>query len=459
MGAIIEHLQACQRGQIKTLIMNVPPGCSKSLTTCVLFPAWVWSEDPNLRILAGSFDDGLVNRDARRSTELITSEWYRARWGNILVRTKPADGEIHTLAQGWRVGVCLGGTGGTGWHPDYKIVDDANKVGELTKLLLEKVKTRLSEVIGTRRRLPGKDCLISIQQRLHCNDGTAALLEQYPNAVHLSLPMEFDPGFRCKTFVQGAEFFSDPRTEKGELLVPERFTAEIVGELKKRLGPRAAAAQLAQRPQADGGAVFKREWFRLFEPSKPPAFSKVILSVDCTFKAKSDSDFVVVQAWGLSGPNMYLLAQERGRKNWGDTIRSIRAMAQRFPHAKVKLIEDKANGTSIIENLVSEMPGVIAVEPLGGKEARAESMTGLCEAGNVWIPDPRSPGFEWVDAPGDGWLTEVTSFPVGVNDDQVDCMTQAVCYLHDAAPKFLKAMAAVKDRESQFRFSSPFERV
>ena len=188
------------------------------------------------------------------------------------------------------------------------------------------------------------------------------------------------------------------------------------------MGTRDWEALYQQHPVPDGGAVFREEWLnRIWLPKDlPERFDQVIQSWDMAFKDGDASDFVVGQVWAKKGADCYLLDQVRGRWSFTETLAHVRDLAQRYPLALRKLVEDKANGPAVLDALKHEVPGLVPVQPDGSKTARAHAVTALFEAGNVLLPD-RSIR-PWID----DWRAEVSSFPSGAHDDQVDAMTQAL---------------------------------
>ena len=180
--------------------------------------------------------------------------------------------------------------------------------------------------------------------------------------------------------------------------------------LKRRLGSYAAAGQLQQRPSPLGGGILKRHWWRYFQPqginlppvvvslldgtlmsipaiNAPSYVDEQIQSWDCSFK-NLKPDYVVGQAWARSG-SIYLSGHQiRARMDCPATIKAIRELSQKWPGTLAKLIEDEANGSAVIQMLSREMPGILPVNPEGGKVARAMAVSPLIEAGNIYLPHP-----------------------------------------------------------------------
>ena len=205
--------------------------------------------------------------------------------------------------------------------------------------------------------------------------------------------------------------------------------------------------------EAESG--LKREWFRFYNPAGmgvvdaegkprpvrlavgdgtfveivpvelPPAFEQVVQSWDCAFKGTDESDFVAGQAWGRIGSTSYLLERDTDHRTFTETLAAMRRMAERVPCPE-KLVEDKANGTAVIDTLKNEIPGLIPVTPAGGKWSRVAAISGYVEAGNVYLPNPDL--FPWV------WdlLAEFAAGIGAKHDDDTDAMTQALKRLYDA---------------------------
>jgi len=170
------------------------------------------------------------------------------------------------------------------------------------------------------------------------------------------------------------------------------------------------------------GATFRREWlqqtYRLDPREQAARCDEVAISMDCTFKKSAHSDYVAIQAWGRSSGRFYLLDQVRGRMSYTEARSALLGLVGKWPAAHLKLIESKANGDAILDDLRGAVPGLVGFNPTASKEARAEVAAVHFEAGDVFLPEPRSA--PWV---GD-YVEELAAFPTGANDDQVDATAQ-----------------------------------
>jgi predicted phage terminase large subunit-like protein len=441
IDAIIEHLEAVSRGLIRNLLINVPPRHMKSLLVSVFWPAWEWITFPQRRWLFSSYAASLSIRDSVKCRRLIESPWYQSRWADryALTGDQNTKGRFDNNRSGYRIATSVEGSA-TGEGGDRIVCDDPHNVKEAESDSVRKGTLDWFDVVmSTRVNDPKTVAKVVVMQRCHEQDLSGHLLEQ-GGFEHLSLPAEYE-GTKCVTSIGWVE----PREELGELLWPERFGPTEIVDLKRSLGSYAAAGQLQQRPSPSEGGLFKRNHWRYWQfpnSNLPPvevrlpdgsvqsiaptaiySYDELIQSWDCAFKDLETSDFVVGQLWGRSGPNYYLVEQVRGRMDFPATLRAVATMTNRYPHAMGKFIEDKANGSAVIQVLSHHISGIIPVTPEGGKVARAAAVSPLVEAGNVFLPHPQlGPNCGWVP----GFIEECASFPNGKHDDQVDSMTQAL---------------------------------
>lgn len=443
IDAICEHLEAISRGEIRNLLINVPPRHMKSLLVSVFWPTWEWARHPELRWLYSSYAASLSIRDSVQCRRLIESPWYRARWGHVykLTSDQNAKSRFDNNRSGYRLSTSVGGSV-TGEGGDRIVCDDPHKVDEVESDTVRKGAIDWWDIaMSTRVNDPKTSAMVIVMQRCHQRDLSGHLLEK-GNFEHLRLPAEYEGPGRVTSIG-----FSDPRTQMGELLWPGRFGPKEIADLKISLGSYASAGQLQQRPSPAGGGIFKRHWFRYFQPrgaNLPPVLVNLpggtqasiqaievprqveeqIQSWDCSFKDLDTSDYVVGQMWGRLGAFFFLGDQVRGRMDCPGTVKAVRAMQTKWPGTMAILIEDKANGSAVIQMLSHEIPGILPVNPGGGKVARAQAVSPLVEAGNIYLPHPEFA--PWVN----DFIEECVQFPNGAHDDQVDAMTQALLRWH-----------------------------
>lgn len=448
IDAICAHLEAVSRGQIRNLLINIPPRHMKSLLVSVFWPAWEWTQSPERRFLCSSYSASLSIRDSVKCRRLIESPWYRARWGHLFVLSgdQNVKSRFDNSRSGYRLSTSVGGSV-TGEGGDRIICDDPNNVADvLSDAVRRSTNDWWDMAMSTRVNDPKTSAKVIVMQRCHQQDLSGHLLEQ-GGYEHLCLPAEYEGPTRATSIG-----FVDPRTEPGELLWPEQFGRKEIDGWKVSLGSYGAAGQLQQRPSPIGGGIFKRHWFRYIQPrgaNLPPVqvplpdgttmsipatevpYGRVeqVQSWDCSFKDLSTSDYAVGQVWGRYGSMFLLGDQVRGRMDCPTTVKAIRELSAKWPGCVAILIEDKANGPAVIQMLSCEIPGIIPVNPSGGKIARAQAISPLVEACNVYLPHPSYA--PWVN----DFIEECVQFPNGAHDDQVDAMTQVLLRWHMAPPQ------------------------
>lgn len=431
---ICDALDQVAKHQIRRLVINVPPGCTKSTLVTKAWPAYLWALDPAERIVSASYDAGLMIAAAggtRGTLRILLSPWYQALFPHVRVLggDRAPDGDYSTDRLGFRFSTSVRGRV-TGRHATVKIIDDPQKPTGASDAGLEATWDWYRGTWASRNASATTREVI-IMQRLAEGDLVGRLLEEAPDDwTHLRLPMEYDPG------ALPLPVGRDPRRERGELLWPARYPASEVATLRRNLGPLHASAQLAQDPTPPGGAVFQRSWFPRWEFGDLPAvFDRVILSCDAAFKGTETSDRVAWTVWGQCGPRVFLLGAEARQRSFLETLADARRLTSLWKPSAI-LVEDKANGPAIMDVLCRTIPGVVPVSPgSDSKIARAHAITGYCEAGDVLAPCDRIA--PWAEE----WLGELARFPRGRWDDLVDSTSQALAYLYRDADA-LAALAA-----------------
>lgn len=457
IDAVCEHLEAVSAGHIRNLVINVPPRTAKSLIVSVFWPAWDWIKHPELRWLFSAYTSKLSLRDSMKCRRVIESPWYKANWGDIyhLIGDQNTKENYENNKTGQRIATSVSGIG-VGAGGDRIVTDDANNTEEIeSELMRQGVLDWWDHTMSTRGNNPKTVARVVIQQRLHEKDLSGHVLEQ-GGYTHLYLPMRFEINRRCRTMINGREW-KDPRVKPGELLWPERFGEVQIQELETRLGSYMAAGQLQQNPSPVGGGMLKSHWWKYwhFRGAKmdpvqvpmpdgsflqvksvelPERFDMMIQSWDMAFKDLSTSDYVVGLVLAAKGANRFVLKHKRDHLDMPETVKAVREMSVENPLAYMKLVEDKANGPAVIQSLHAEVGGMIAVNPIGGKIARASAASPEVEAGNWYLPHPQLA--PWVD----GFIAECAGFPKASYDDQVDAWSQGAARL--------RHVTAVEDEDS-----------
>lgn len=426
IGAINEHLQAITSGEIKRLVITVPPGCMKSLSTCVFWPAWEWGA-ANLshhRIIGTSHSMPFSLRDNLKMKRLITSEWYQSFWGDTVTLTK--DQKQKTKFENTNGGFreCAAFTSLTGLRGHRLIIDDAMTVDDSkSKIIRESIESTFRDSVQTRLIDPKKSAIVLIMQRL-CEKDPAGIAIHEMGWESLMLPMEFEPSRKCFTSIG----FQDPRENEGELLFPERFPREVVVQYKKSMTKKAVAAQLQQRPAPEEGTIIKEEYLKYYQ--EKPQFKFILQSWDTAFKTGQDNDYSVCTTWGVGELGYYLIHRFKDKLEFPQLVEELKNCFILHNPNQV-IIEDKASGQSLIQSIrkFTNIP-IKAIRIDKDKEARANAVTPYFEAGRIFLP-ANAP---WLQ----DYVNELTLFPSGEHDDQVDSTVQAIAHLTILMPKTLE---------------------
>ena len=392
------------------LIISMPPQEGKSTRVSRDFILDTLVHNPDTRVVAASYAQGLANRNGRTVRNAVNAH---PELGISIAHDNGAASEWQLAGRHGGMLSVGRGAGVTGRPADLLVIDDPLK--DRTEADSETIRDTCwswwTDSLSTRLS-PGAPVVL-ILTRWHEDDLAGRLLAA-PDG-HL---------WRVLNIPAQADSDDDPLGRApGEFMTSARGRTPAQWEaIKTRVGARAWAALYQGRPSPAEGGAFRRGWWRHWH--QPPHIDRIIQSWDMAFKGSDTSDFVVGQVWGVAGADTYLLDQARGRWTFTETLAQVRLMRERWPMTTATLVEDKANGTAVIDSLRRTIPGMVPVEPQGGKEARASAVSPLVEAGNVYLPPPST--HLWV---GD-LIEEAASFPQGSHDDQVDALTQALAYIH-----------------------------
>jgi predicted phage terminase large subunit-like protein len=414
LEAICEHLEAVADGRIKRLLINVPPGSSKSRLARVMFPLWLWTKKPWMRIIGASYALSLSERDSYYARTIVQSDWYQQNFGVSISSEQGAKINFDNTSMGGLRAISVGGAT-TGFRGDLLLLDDGHnasegesdaKRSEAVQWFLETFQTRVNDLDNTP--------IVVIGQRIHEEDIYSAAIEL--GYDHLNIPMEWEEDQRKTTSIG----WTDPRTKEDELMWPERFSADAVERLKKALGPYAASAQLQQRPVPRKGGMFMVDNIRQIDDLP-------------------DEPFIAVRAWDLAGSEgkgaftvgTKLLWGEKSQQFYvADVVRqqlgggAVRDLIQRVAEedgVSVKIIIPRDPGQAgkvQSEDIAALLRGFsVKIEAQSGaKELRAEPFASQVEIGKVAVLKRT-----WTKA----WLDELRFFPKSKWKDQVDSVSSA----------------------------------
>jgi predicted phage terminase large subunit-like protein len=308
----------------------------------------------------------------------------------------------------------------TGMGADVIIVDDPMKANEaLSDLERTKINDWACHTLFTRLNRKSDDRIVVVQQRLHEDDmiGRVQSIAGFKLLSFSAIAQE-DEVHRIETPFGNR---SVTRTA-GEALHPAREPVEVLHKQRELMGTAFFAAQYLQSPTPPGGGLVKAEWFQRYTPGQTPPFAEIIQSWDCASKATQLSDYSVCTTWGVThDKQIWLLDVFRNRLEYPQLKKKVRELADLRRAGKV-VIEDTAAGIQLIQELKQEgFYRLHAIKPRGDKTMRMAAQTPAIEGSRVFIPRE---AFWLAD-----FLHEVTMFPKGRHDDQVDSMSQALAFI------------------------------
>lgn len=436
---LCNRLDRLYAGEIKRLMVFMPPRHGKSELVSRRFPAYLFGRNPNLSIIGTSYSADLASRLNRDVQRIMDSPEY----GSLFPDTRLYGKNITSVAQGTylrnseifevvgHTGVYRSaGVGGgiTGMGGQIIVIDDPIKNQEEADSIVyrDKIWDWYTSTLAT--RLEKNGAILVTLTRWHEDDLAGRLLKL----------MKADPAADQWTVlnleaVRETHFNADDPREVGDPLWENKYDRLTLAGMKASLGTRVWNALYQQRPSATEGSMVKRGWFKFYK-ELPATFDEQIQSWDLTFKDTSSSDYAVGQVWGTKGADKYLIAQTRDRMDFPASIQAIRTMTFRHPQTHTKIVEDKANGSAAIATLKREISGLIPYNPKTSKEARVIAVSPDIEAGNVYLPDPSIA--PWIS----DFIDEVCSFPNAAHDDQVDCMTMALLRFRESSGDRLRKL-------------------
>lgn len=441
IDAISEHLQAVSDGQIKRLLVNMPPRHAKSSLISCMWPVWSWLRNASEQWLCASYVMDLAERDNRRSRNLINHPWFQARYGHLfkLRHDQNEKGNFENDHNGYRIATSVGGSG-TGKGGNVLLIDDPHPArdGSLERRAVsrEKALEWFKETWSSRLNDREHGAMVIVGQRIHKEDLSGHVLGQ-GGWEHLNLPSEYDTSRRCFTSIG----WSDPRTEEGALLWPARFSQGSLEALKHEMGALVYACQFLQSPVPPGGHIFKQEHERLFQNEadtyllETPDGMKSILKSDCwlfgtvdlAISSKQTADYTVVDIWACTPTrDLLLLHSIRGHWTHPEQQTKIKQLFYQFQPDYIS-VENVAYQLAIIQDLLADGVSCREYKPTRDKVSRASSASVWHANGKVYFLKI---------AP---WLQELRAelyfFPNSSHDDQVDVISMAADIVRATGPQ------------------------
>ncbi|MCW5686031.1 MAG: phage terminase large subunit [Pseudolabrys sp.] len=410
-------LEEVRRGECRRLIVTIPPRHLKSHAISIAFPAWVLGHEPSKQILSVTYAQDLSDNLARQSRGIMLSPFYQSLFDTRLAREALHD--FGTTQGGYRLSTSVEGVL-TGRGADIIIIDDPLKADDaLSETRRKGVNTWYDNTLRSRLNNQETGAIIIVMQRLHADD-LVAHVQQHEHWDVVSLPAiaeqdevhEFDTAYGRRT----------AHRKMGEILQPSLISAKTLERQRSAMTEYNFAAQYQQNPQPETGNIVQRNWLKYYnEKEKPASFEIVLQSWDTANKNTELANYSVCTTWGIKENKIYLLDVFREKLDFPDLKKAVKRLVKQFsPH--FVLIEDKASGTSLIQELHSENYSMVQAAPTsdGDKVMRLRAQTAKFEGGFVLLPN-KAP---WLSA----YTSELISFPNSKHDDQIDSTVFALAW-------------------------------
>jgi predicted phage terminase large subunit-like protein len=416
LEVLADYLEMCMRGDIKRLIVTLPPRSLKSISASVAFPAWVLGHDPTRDIICVSYAQDLAAKHARDCRQVMQSRWYQGAFPSTRLNArKLREDDFETTKGGGRLSTSTGGAL-TGRGGDIIIIDDPLKPQDaLSETKRVNANQWFDSTLYSRLDTKTESAIIIVMQRLHVDDLVAHVQENEGYTV-LNLPAIAEEPERFD--------LGNGRTctrEVGEALHPKREPLEALDVIRANLGSFFFSAQYQQQPVPVDGNMIQWDWFRRYQdlPPRKPG-DQIVMSCDTASKPGELNDYSVMTVWYVQGQDFYLIDVVRERLIYPDLKKKIVEVRKQHA-ANVVIIEDRSSGTQLIQEFRRHGPfRPIVFDPKEDKVTRMSAQSAKIEGRQVLLPEnaPFLADFK----------TEILQFPNGRHDDQVDSLSQFLAW-------------------------------
>ncbi|MDD4592544.1 MAG: phage terminase large subunit [Parabacteroides sp.] len=420
------------------LIINIPPGTTKSTITTIMFPVWLWTQDQSIRIITNSYSMDLSIEHATKSRDIIQSDKFQEYFPEIKLRPdKSAKMSYENTSTGARYATSTGGTI-TGKHAHVILNDDPLNVQQGYSELARITANEHTKTLSSRKVDKMNTPTITIMQRLHEQDVTGYLLSKKSDKIkHICLPAEVSkfvkPSFLVEKYIDG-------------LLDPVRLSREVLDEAKIDLGSMSYSGQYDQNPIIDGGNIVKKEWFNtisiqdfefLYKQNRNPA---IHFFVDTAYTEKQINDPTGIIGAVEFSNNLYITSAAKARKEFPELVKFLPewVKANRYDYRSTIRIEPKASGLSVIQQLKTSTKLNITntPTPTDSKETRMQANSGVVESGRIYLVQG-----SW----NDEFIDEVCGFPAKTHDEYVDLLNYAIDYFINDKTKPINVQQLLDD--------------
>lgn len=412
---VTDLLEQCERGEIRRLLINLPPRTAKSFIGVIALTCWLIGRAPNRKILIICYGDDLATKHVRHIRDIIRSKRFRKLFPGVAIRQDKSGASHFETTKGGMVRASSVQGQIAGFGADFILIDDPMKIQDAaSEVERRKLEEAYGTTISTRLNDPAKGVIITIMQRLHLDD-FSAFLETLPGWHKLSIPAIAGED-RVFTTSGGGKH----SVKLGQLMEPKRLSQVFLDERRSQ-NAQQFEALYQQNPGVSADNFIKPQWFKRF--TKPPETGFTVISIDPAF-SKDKGDYSAALVCRLVDRDVYVVHAERHQYEFPYVCQWIRHMDKRWSPDLI-VVEALGSGLGLYQQLRND--GLRHVESVGverfSKTERLEMVTPQIEAGHVWLP-------EQGDFLGP-LINELIAFPNGAHDDWVDTLSQLLGYLEN----------------------------
>ncbi len=443
LDCIAEHLQAVIEGDIKRLLVNMPPRHGKSSYISTLIHPWSWLHHPSLRWLCASYALNLATRDNLKCRRILKSNWWHDRYGDSwwqdhhgarfeLTKDQDAKMKFESSFSGYRQAVSVGAAGTTGEGGDILVIDDPHPIEQKrSDMKREAVLDWFLNTWMSRLNDEATGAMIVVGMRVHTQDVSGLIIDGAAGGqwTHLNLPALFEEGSPCRTYWPSGKTWQDPRKEEGELLWPERFPRPVIEQKKRIHGPLGFAAIYMQRPTPAGGNIYKerdRRFFTIDAPTQSylletPRGRVTVATRDCwnlgvidlATSTQTKADYFCFETWAITPyKDGLLLDCIHDHLEFPEQQDAISLAFQRFGHAVIA-IEKAGYQLAMIQDCVRKGLPIKPFTPQSDKVVRSTT-------GSIFYSNGKA--YHFKDLLNLHEIEkELFTFPLAPHDDIADC--------------------------------------
>jgi len=405
------------RPKTKDIVINIPFRSTKSILVTVMFPVWTWIKNPKLRFITASYSADLSIEHATRSRDIITSDWFKDRWGDVfhIKKDQNLKARYENNFMGVRRATSVGGTV-TGQGGDFLIVDDpVSPQHAASEIERENANEWYRTTFYSRLNNPLTGVRIVIMQRIHENDLSGFLIghESRMKYKHICIPAELSNDLKPAAL--------EDHYDKDGLFWSDRFSKDILDDYKQALGSYGYAGQLMQTPTPINSGMIKSDWFKIDNTKLVDEKTVVDFVIDPAYTANEKNDPSALLAYTFRENKWQIIDCINVRKEFPELIKFIPQWVVKngYSNSSRIYVEPKASGKSIVQTLKRDTGLNVREDkpPSKDKVARVSDISASLESGRVSLVRGK-----W----NEEFINQLVRFPAGKHDDMVDCLVMAV---------------------------------